>query len=104
VRALLALLAACGGDDAMTMPDGGSPDAPPGCATPALDQPWLAASLAGWIDGLVVAPRSTITQRDAARAYLAQQLTAMGWTPQTHQYNNGANVYATLPATMGSVA
>lgn len=87
----------------MTMPpDGATGDAPPGCDVPVLDQPWLASSLSGWITGLTVAPRSTITQRDAARAYLAQQLTMIGWTPETHQYNNGANVYATIPATMGS--
>lgn len=98
MRALLALLAACG-DDAM-MPDGSLADA--GCEVPALDQPWLASSLADWVGGLAAAPRATFTEREAARTYLAQQLTAMGWTPQTHAYNNGANVYATIPATNGS--
>ena len=104
MRALLVLLAACGGDDAMMTPDGmtDAPDAPPGCERSSLDQPWLASSLSGWIDGLVGAPRSTLTERDAARAYLAQQLTVIGWTPQTHQYNTGANLYATIPATMGN--
>ena len=87
--------------DASMTSDAG-PDAPPGCTQPALDAPWLASSLTTWINGLTVAPRSTNTQRDAARTYLAQQLTAIGWTPQTHQYATGANVYATIPATMGS--
>ena len=77
-------------------------DAPPGCTEPALEAPWLASSLTGWVGGLAAAPRSTDTQRDTARAYLASQLTMIGWTPQTHQYANGANVYATIPATMGS--
>jgi len=102
VRALvLVLLVACDGDGT-ALPDGAmTVDAPPGCDQPALDQPWLASSLAGWVGGLTVAPRSTVTQRDTARAYLANQLTMIGWTPQTHQYANGANVYATIPATMG---
>ena len=101
---VLAFVTACAADDAMTQPPDGSigPDAPPGCTQPSLDAPWLASSLNGWITGLTVAPRSTVTQRDAARTYLSQQLTMMGWTPQTHQYNNGANLYATIPATMGS--
>lgn len=108
MRALvLVALVACGGDDGMLQPDGATGDAvdaPPGCTQPALDAPWLAASLTGWVQGLTVAPRSTITQRDDARAYLAAQLAAIGWTPQTHAYPNGANVYATIPATMGSEA
>ncbi|MDQ3341666.1 MAG: M28 family metallopeptidase [Myxococcota bacterium] len=99
----LVVLAACGGDDAMMNPDGSTTvDAPPGCTQPALDAPWLASSLTGWVEGLAAAPRSTVMQRDAARVYLANQLTVIGWTPQTHQYANGANVYATIPATMGS--
>lgn len=103
MRALaLAALVACGGDDAMLEPDGASGDAPPGCERPAIDAPWLAASLAGWIDGLAAAPRATLTQRDTARAYLAGELTAIGWMPQLHTYATGANVYATIPATMGA--
>jgi Zn-dependent M28 family amino/carboxypeptidase len=100
------MLGACGGDDGMTVdPDGATSDAidaPPGCTQPALDAPWLASSLTGWVNGLAAAPRSTVVQRDTARAYLASELTAIGWTPETHQYANGANVYATIPATMGS--
>lgn len=104
---LLALLVACGGDDAMTGPDGaidpdGNTDVPPGCDRPAIDAPWLSSSLQTWVAQLAAAPRSTTTQRDAARTYLRDELTAMGWTPQTHQYANGANLYATIPATMGS--
>ena len=101
----LVALAACGGDDAKMNPDGPTADAvdaPPGCTQPALDAPWLASSLSGWVNGLAAAPRSTVVQRDTARAYLASQLTMIGWTPQTHQYANGANVYAMIPATMGN--
>lgn len=101
---LLALLVACGGGDAM--PDALDPDgiidAPPNCEAPAIDAPWLASSLQTWIAQLTAAPRSTDTQRETARTYLRDELAAMGWTPQTHQYANGANVYATIPATMGS--
>jgi len=103
--ALVAALAACGGTDELA-PDGGGtsdarPDAPPGCTRPALDAPWLAAQLASSVQQLASAPRSTTTQRDAARAYLADQLTALGWSPQLHAYPSGANVYAVIPATMG---
>jgi Zn-dependent M28 family amino/carboxypeptidase len=101
----LVALAACGGDDAMMNPDGPTGDgvdAPPGCSEPVLAAPWLASSLTEWVAGLAAAPRATVTERDAARVYLAAQLTAIGWTPQTHAYANGANVYATIPATMGS--
>jgi Zn-dependent M28 family amino/carboxypeptidase len=107
VRALLFVaLAACDGTAMMTEPDGAvtgdAVDAPPGCTQPAIDAPWLASSLTGWVSGLAAAPRFMLTERDAARAYLANQLTMIGWTPQTHQYANGANIYATIPATMGS--
>jgi Zn-dependent M28 family amino/carboxypeptidase len=98
----LVALAACGGDDAMSNPDGATTDAPPGCSQPVLAAPWLEASLTDWVAGLATAPRSTVTERDTARAYLAAQLTMIGWTPQTHAYANGANVYATIPATTGS--
>jgi hypothetical protein len=105
VRALaLAVLVACDGGSSIE-PDGAirndSYDGPPGCVTPALQQPWLALSLSHWVLGLTAGPRSTVTERDTARAFLAQELTMMGWTPQTHQYNSGANVYAVIPATMG---
>lgn len=105
-RWLLALLVACGGDDAAMTdasidPDG-QIDAPPGCELPAIDAPWLNPSLTTWIAQLTAAPRATVTQRDAARTYLRDELVAMGWTPQTHQYATGANLYVTIPATMGS--
>jgi hypothetical protein len=101
---ILALLVACGGGDAMPGPDGAIDmiDAPPNCEAPAIDAPWLASSLQTWIAQLTSAPRSTDTQRETARTYLRDELAAMGWAPQTHQYANGANVYATIPATMGS--
>lgn len=90
----LAAVAACDGT-AMMQPDGAvTLDAPP-CTQPALDAPWL-SSLTGWVGGLAGAPRSTVTERNTARGYLANQLTAIRWTPQTHQYANGANVYTAL--------
>jgi Zn-dependent M28 family amino/carboxypeptidase len=106
VKRALLVLAACGGDDAMMMGDASNidaaVDAPPGCTQPALDASWLQSSLTMWASGLAAAPRSTTLQRDTARTYLANQLTQIGWTPQTHQYANGANVFTTIPATMGS--
>jgi Zn-dependent M28 family amino/carboxypeptidase len=112
----LAALLACatvacgggGGDDAMNGPDGGTsggdgslamPDAPPGCSRPGLDQPWLAGLVAGAVTQLASAPRYTVTQRQAARTYLQDQLTQIGWSPQLQTYSTGANVYANIPAT-----
>lgn len=105
--AIFLALAACGDDAATMMPDGtptadARPDTPPGCDVPALDAPWLTSQLTTWIAQLAAAPRATTTQRDTARTYLADQLTAIGWTPQTQQYATGANVFATIPATMGT--
>ena len=77
-------------------------DTAPGCEVPSLDQSWLAPSLQSWVNDLAASPRATNTQRDAARTYIANQLTGMGWTAQTQQYATGANVYATIPATSGS--
>jgi Zn-dependent M28 family amino/carboxypeptidase len=53
---------------------------------------------------LTAAPRATNTQRTAARTYLSNQLTSLGWAAQLHTYTTGANVHATIPATMGSGA
>ncbi len=87
------------GDDGsvMTTDDGGVP-----CTKPALDQPWLASTLSGAVTGLAGTARYTVTQRQTARTFLQNQLTQMGWTPQLHTYNSGANVYATIPATNGA--
>jgi acetylornithine deacetylase/succinyl-diaminopimelate desuccinylase-like protein len=86
-----------GGDGSMT-----AADARPGCEKPSLDQPWLAPLLANAVSGLTVAPRSTLSQRQAARTFLQDQLMQIGWTPQLHAYNTGANVYATMPSTTGA--
>lgn len=103
---LCCALAACGGPDATTDVDGGvdpdgGPDAPPGCARPALAAPWLRDFLTTSMGSLAAAPRSTGSQRTTARTYLGAQLTAMGWTPLPHDYPGGSNVVATIPATMG---
>ena len=105
-------LAACGtpGESGPDAPGGGPdssidgmprPDAPPGCTRPSLDAPWLRGLLTGDLGTLAAAPRQTSAQRQTARTYLSQQLTAMGWTAQTQMYAGGINVYATIPATMG---
>jgi len=110
VLAFACALCACGDDAMMSNPDArnGSGDGPMmtddggmPCMKPALDQPWLAPLLSGAVSGLAGAPRATNTQRQTARTFLMGQLTQIGWTPQLHNYNTGANVYATIPATNG---
>ncbi len=107
--AFAASLLACGepgsgaGDDvAADAGVDGHPDAPPGCTRPSLDAPWLRALLTDSVGQLASAPRFLTTERTAARTYLSNQLTAMGWTPQRHSYPGGENVFATIPATMGN--
>jgi Zn-dependent M28 family amino/carboxypeptidase len=77
------------------------PDAP-ACAPPELGATWLHALVADSIAQLASAPRSTTTERDTARAYLADQLARMGWDPQLQSYPTGANVYAAIESTTGS--
>lgn len=100
VAGALALAAGCGAP-ADTGVDGGA-DVDGGCARPLLDAPWLAAYVTDVVGELSAAPRATFTQRETARAYLVQQLAALGWSPEQHTFNNGINVYATIPATTGS--
>ncbi len=105
--AALAVLAACPADDTTATPDGGMTSSDGGmtsgdgstCSRPALDQSWLRTLLSGAVTSLAAAPRATNTQRQAARTYLQNQLTQIGWTPMLHSYASGANVYATIPAT-----
>jgi Zn-dependent M28 family amino/carboxypeptidase len=100
VLALHALVAC--GDDSMMM-NNTDPDAAVGpdgisCTKPAVDAPWLTTFLNTAMVN-IPAPRATTTQRNAARTFLQNQLTQIGWTPMQHSYNSGANVYATIPAT-----
>jgi len=104
---VLAALFACGGDDGAMNPDGGGDGSNGsgdggGCMRPALDQPWLSGLVSGVVTQLASAPRYLTTERQAARTYLSNQLTQMGWTPQLHNYATGANVYATIPSTTGA--
>lgn len=71
-----------------------------GCPVPDLSAPWLHELVTGTVTGLAQAPRATTTERAAARTYLTNSLTAIGWTPRLEAYPSGANVYATLPATI----
>jgi hypothetical protein len=102
VVALVAVLAGACGDpvEQHTDPDAATTDG--GCTRPALDAPWLSSYLGEVIGELAAAPRATNSQRAAARTYLADQLAMLGWSPQEHVFNNGINVYATIPATTGS--
>jgi Zn-dependent M28 family amino/carboxypeptidase len=109
MRVLFALAVAACADDTMIDPDGGiDPDGAvvdgdaTTCTTPSLDAPWLGQLLSDSITQLASAPRFTTTQRATARAYLKAQLAEMGWTATEHTFSGGANVVATIPATMGS--
>lgn len=102
-------LAACADDSAMGVDGGGEPDGSmtsdgdaTSCTTPSLDSPWLGQFLADAITQLASAPRFTTTQRATARTYLKAQLAGMGWTATEHAFSGGANVVATIPATMGN--
>ncbi len=105
----LCALVACGGPgdsevDGGLGGDGMGPDAPPGCTRPALAAPWLRSLLTDDLGQLAAAPRATVSQRNAARTYLATQLSAIGLAPMTQDYPGGTNVFATIPATMGGTA
>jgi hypothetical protein len=83
------------------------------CPTPA-SCPWLddelrqvVGSLTGerpLPDGVVLAARASVVERDAARAYLADRLAALGLEVELHDYGTGRNVVARLPATRGDGA
>jgi Zn-dependent M28 family amino/carboxypeptidase len=101
LAALAFAAAACGSDDTMVTdePDAGATGTDGNaCTKPALDASWLSSFVTG-ITMNIPAPRATTTQRNAARTYLQQQLVQLGLSPQTHSYNSGANIYATLAST-----
>ncbi len=98
-------------DDAAVTP---LPDAPATCA--ALGPcDWLAdyqhrivSQLAGGSEiaaGTTLAHRASVAERNAARAFLLAEFTALGLTPVRHDYtsgsNTGANVIATLAGGSG---
>ncbi len=79
-------------------------DVPDHCTRPALDAPWLPQLLADTVAGLAAAPRALFTEREAARAFLADRLAALGLAPEVQDYPGGRNVHATLPASFGGGA
>jgi len=117
---LLVAFAACNGgsshrdaqqgmDDAAVIP---MIDAPPACMAIGpcewLDtyQRHIVAVLAGAEDitpGVKIAHRASIAERNAARQFITDAFSALGYTPQRHDYTSGnyvgANVYATLDTT-----
>lgn len=103
------LLAACSDDDGADHDAGDAHDAPPDtpspCTTapaaPTAAPPWLDAELARVIDTLAGVPdRATAARRTAARTFLAAELDALGLDATLDDYGTGANVVATLPATV----
>jgi hypothetical protein len=125
-RASHVLLAACGSSSskpaAIDAPDVVDIDAAePDAATEGPCEPlgecaWLGAyqqrvvgALAGKIDvtpGVKLAHRASLTERDTARQFLLDELTALGYTPRRHDYTTtsftGANVIADLDANAGT--
>ena len=121
---LLAMLAACSSEmprDNMQPPAGDAPvtpmiDAAVATCTPLGPCEWLdnyqrriVGALSGQDDiapGIKLAHRASIGERNAARTFLLDEFTALGLTPQRHDYTNGgyvgANVIAKLDATGGT--
>jgi hypothetical protein len=119
---LVAFVAACSGGpagevkiDASRPPDTAPmPDA--SVCVPLSQCDWLdgyqrhiVGALAGAEDikpGVKLAHRETISERDIARQFVLDELTALGYTPTRHDYSfagmMGANVLARLESTSGS--
>jgi hypothetical protein len=119
---LVVVLAACGsplptntsngGDDDGASPADAAqmPDA--AACVPLGDCEWLldyqrriVGSLSGAEDiapGVKLAHRASVSERNATRQFLIDELTALGYTPTQQTYSTGANVIATLDATSGA--
>jgi Zn-dependent M28 family amino/carboxypeptidase len=122
---VIAVAAGCGGGsdmppDAPPIADGppiDPPDAPP--VDPPDAAPCPSLDMCGWLvgyqqeivgklsgereitPGVTINRRASNADRTTARTFLRDELTALGYTPELHQYaGNGANVFATLPATI----
>lgn len=51
-------------------------------------------------EGVTLSARQSVSERDTVRTFLLDELTSLGLSPQLHTYATGANVYATLEATV----
>lgn len=130
LAAVVVLAAACGsggsgdGDDDVPTADGAVADAPPSgdapvdaadvtCANPD-DCPWIEDYLRevlGKLTGqrpvsptVTITRRATAAQRQVARQYLVDELTARGLAPTLHDYGSGENVVVHLPSTTGQTS
>lgn len=117
---VLMLLASCGGSSPADMPAGGDDDATgqgdAATAMPDAESDWLVdyqrrivGSLSGAEEvtpGLTLLHRASVSERNATRTFLQDELTALGYTPSQQSYTSGnytgANVLATLDATSGT--
>lgn len=78
-----------------------SPDSPDAAdCVRAFDTGQLAAMIERTIAELAASPRASEGERDAARAGLSARLDELGLAPELHAYPGGANVIATLDATL----
>jgi hypothetical protein len=130
LAAALLVLAACGGgddgDDDNPAHDGDvtAVDAEPSDGVPPVDAPPAAdcpdPDNCAWLDdylhevlgkltgqrpvsaSVTITRRATSPQRDVARQYLMDELTARGLAPVLHDYGSGKNIVVTLPATTGA--
>jgi hypothetical protein len=115
VRYLVPLLLAACGQPASSQPDAAVP-ADASVCVPLDTCDWLTsyqqrivAALSGEADitpGMRIAHRATFAERDTARQYLIDELAALGYSAQRHDYVSGmrvgANVITTLDATGGT--
>lgn len=98
-------------DAAAATPDAGAGEGDSGtstCSAPAEAPAWLepylgerVSKLAGQGEiapGVLLRDRASAERRDAARTYLAAELSALGMTVTTEDYGGGANVVGRLPA------
>jgi len=86
-------------------PDAGAPEC---AALPDPSPTWLTgyqddlvARLSGQVEiapGTTLSDRATIGNRAAARAFIGDELSALGYTPVIQNYGSGANIYAVLAA------
>jgi len=103
---LLVTALGCGGG-------GSAPDAPPDapecnalgtCVWLDDFQRRIVSDLAGETEvapGVRLLHRQSVAERDSARTYLTDELTALGYTPTRHGYPTGGNVVAMLDSTTG---
>ena len=112
IVALSVFLFSCAADEGpATGADAGTEEADSGpmCGTPPLQPAWLAdfqdevvAKLSGEIEvapGVSLSQRATAMERGRAQVFIEEELEAMGYQVQRHDYGAGTNVFVELEGT-----